>query len=106
MSTNDIAKRIETLIKELNEHNYKYYVLAQPSISDFDFDQKLSELAALEKEYPALLDPDSPTQKVGGDITKQFKTVRHKWPMLSLSNTYNEDELNDFDARIRKVLGD
>jgi DNA ligase (NAD+) len=106
MSTNDIAKRIETLIKELNEHNYKYYVLAQPSISDYDFDQKLSELAALEKEYPALLDPDSPTQKVGGDITKQFKTVRHKWPMLSLSNTYNEGELNDFDARIRKVLGD
>jgi len=106
MSTNDIAKRIETLIKELNEHNYKYYVLAQPSISDFDFDQKLSELAALEKEYPALLDPDSPTQKVGGDITKQFRTVRHKWPMLSLSNTYNEGELHDFDARIRKVLGD
>jgi DNA ligase (NAD+) len=106
MSTNDIAKRVETLIKELNEHNYKYYVLAQPSISDFDFDQKLSELAALEKAYPALLDPDSPTQKVGGDITKQFKTVRHKWPMLSLSNTYNEGELNDFDARIRKVLGD
>lgn len=106
MSKTDVANRIETLIKELNEHNYKYYVLAQPSISDFDFDQKLSELAALEKEYPALLDPDSPTQKVGGDITKQFKTVRHKWPMLSLSNTYSEGELNDFDARVRKVLGD
>lgn len=106
MSKNDVASRIETLTKELNEHNYKYYVLAQPSISDFDFDKKLSELSSLEQEYPEFLDPDSPTQKVGGDITKQFKTVRHKWPMLSLSNTYNEGELNDFDARIRKVLGD
>lgn len=106
MSKNDVANRIETLTKELNEHNYKYYVLAQPSISDFDFDKKLSELSSLEQEYPEFLDPDSPTQKVGGDITKQFKTVRHKWPMLSLSNTYNEGELNDFDARIRKVLGD
>ncbi|WP_134089873.1 NAD-dependent DNA ligase LigA [Olivibacter sp. XZL3] len=106
MEKGDVASRIAALTKELNDHNYKYYVLAQPSISDFDFDQKLAELAALEKAHPELLDPDSPTQKVGGDITKQFKTVRHKWPMLSLSNTYNEKELKDFDERIRKVLGD
>ncbi|MGK9128230.1 NAD-dependent DNA ligase LigA [Olivibacter sp. SA151] len=106
MQRNDALSRIEALTKELNDHNYKYYVLAQPSISDFDFDQKLAELAALEKDYPEFLDPDSPTQKVGGDITKQFKTVRHKWPMLSLSNTYSEKELKDFDERIRKVLGD
>ncbi|MEH6308891.1 NAD-dependent DNA ligase LigA [Olivibacter sp. CPCC 100613] len=106
MQRNDALSRIEALTKELNDHNYKYYVLAQPSISDFDFDHKLAELAALEKEYPEFLDPDSPTQKVGGDITKQFKTVRHKWPMLSLSNTYSEKELKDFDERVRKVLGD
>jgi len=106
MQKSDIASRIETLAKELNEHNYKYYVLAQPSISDFDFDKKLAELASLEKAHPEFLDPDSPTQKVGGDITKQFKTVRHKWPMLSLSNTYSEGELQDFDERVRKVLGD
>lgn len=106
MEKSDVASRIAALTKELNNHNYKYYVLAQPSISDFDFDQKLAELAALEKAHPELLDPDSPTQKVGGDITKQFKTVRHKWPMLSLSNTYNEKELKDFDERIRKILGD
>lgn len=106
MQKSDVASRIEALTKELNDHNYKYYVLAQPSISDFDFDQKLVELAALEKAYPEFLDPDSPTQKVGGDITKQFNTVRHKWPMLSLSNTYSEKELNDFDERVRKVLGD
>ncbi|QNL52332.1 NAD-dependent DNA ligase LigA [Olivibacter sp. SDN3] len=106
MSKKDAAARIAALTKELNEHNYKYYVLAQPSISDFDFDSRLAELASLEQQYPELLDPDSPTQKVGGDITKQFITVRHKWPMLSLSNTYSEQELKDFDTRVRKVLGD
>lgn len=106
MSKKDVAARIAALIKELNEHNYKYYVLAKPSISDFDFDSKLAELALLEQQHPELLDPDSPTQKVGGDITKQFTTVRHKWPMLSLSNTYSEQELKDFDTRVRKVLGD
>lgn len=106
MQNSDIASRIAALTKELNALNYQYYVLAQPSISDFDFDKKLAELAALEKEYPEFLDPDSPTQKVGGDITKQFKTVRHKWPMLSLSNTYSEQELSEFDDRIRKIIGD
>jgi len=105
MQKSDIANRIEALTRELIEHNYQYYVLAQPSISDFDFDQKLKELASLEKAYPEFLDPDSPTQKVGGDITKQFKTVRHKWPMLSLSNTYSETELTEFDERIRKMIG-
>ncbi|WP_028295538.1 NAD-dependent DNA ligase LigA [Olivibacter sitiensis] len=106
MSRTEAAKRIDQLTKELSEHNYKYYVLAQPSISDFDFDQKLAELAELEHQYPDLLDPDSPTQKVGGDITKQFKTVRHRWPMLSLSNTYSAEELKDFDERVRKAIGD
>jgi len=105
MSLFEIKERIESLVKELNEHNYKYYVLAQPVISDFEFDKKLEELTALEKEYPEYLDPESPTRKVGGDITKEFQTVKHKWPMLSLGNTYNEQDLKDFDERVRKAIG-
>lgn len=105
MSIFETKERIDALVAELNEHNYRYYVLAQPSISDFEFDQKLETLQALEKEYPEYLNPDSPTQKVGGEITKEFKTVAHKWPMLSLGNTYNEQDLRDFDERIRKAIG-
>lgn len=104
MSTNTIKEEIERLREELTDHNYKYYVLAQPVISDFDFDQKLKALQALEDQYPEFLDPDSPTQKVGGDITKKFKTVKHTWPMFSLSNTYNEQELRDFDERVKKTI--
>ena len=106
MSLFEIKERIESLVKELNEHNYKYYVLAQPAITDFEYDKKLEELAKLEKEYPEYLDPDSPTIKVGGYITKEFQTVKHKWPMLSLGNTYNEQDLKDFDERVRKSIGD
>jgi len=106
MSLFEIKERIESLVKELNEHNYRYYVLAQPTISDFEYDKKLEELARLEKEYPEYLDPESPTIKVGGYITKEFETVRHKWPMLSLGNTYNEQDLKDFDERVRKAIGD
>lgn len=106
MSPSQIQKRIDTLVQELNSHNYNYYVLAQPTISDFEFDKKLEELAALEKQYPEHQDPDSPTQKVGGDITRQFETVKHKWPMLSLGNTYNEQDLKEFDERVRKAIGD
>ncbi len=106
MSPSEAAARIAELIQELNEYNYQYYVLANPAISDFDFDQKLKELEALEQQYPQFLDPDSPTQKVGGDITQRFNTVRHRWPMLSLGNTYSEQELRDFDERIRKAIGD
>jgi DNA ligase (NAD+) len=105
MSLFEIKERIESLVKELNEHNYKYYVLAQPEISDFEFDKKLEELTRLEKEYPEYLDPESPSIKVGGDITKEFQTVKHKWPMLSLGNTYNEQDLKDFDDRVRKAIG-
>mgnify|MGYP003575713658 CR=1 FL=1 len=105
MSLSDIKQRMDALVKELNQHNYNYYVLAQPSISDFEFDQKLKELADLETKYPDLQDSDSPTQKVGGDITKEFQTVKHRWPMLSLGNTYSEQDLRDFDERIRKAIG-
>jgi len=106
MSSAEAKKQIEALTAELKQHNYNYYVLAMPTISDFDFDKKLEQLNKLEKEYPEFADPDSPTQKVGGDITKEFVTVRHRWPMLSLGNTYNEQELLDFDQRIRKAIGD
>ena len=105
MSLFEIKEQIESIVKELNEHNYRYYVLAQPTLSDFEYDKKLEELAQLEKEYPEYLDPESPTIKVGGYITKEFETVRHKWPMLSLGNTYNEQDLKDFDERVRKVIG-
>ncbi|ERJ58074.1 NAD-dependent DNA ligase LigA [Sphingobacterium paucimobilis] len=101
----DIQTKIEELTAELNTYNYQYYVLANSAISDYDFDQKLKELEALESEYPQYRDPNSPTLKVGGDITSKFNTVQHRWPMLSLSNTYNEQELIDFDERVRKAIG-
>jgi DNA ligase (NAD+) len=106
MSPAEAKKQIQSLTSELKQHNYNYYVLAMPTISDFEFDKKLEALIELEKQFPEFADPDSPTQKVGGDITKEFVTVRHKWPMLSLGNTYNEQELLDFDQRIRKAIGD
>jgi DNA ligase (NAD+) len=106
MSPVEAKQRIEALSQELKQHSYNYYVLAMPAISDYEFDKKLEELSALEKQFPEFSSPDSPTQKVGGDITKEFQTIRHRWPMLSLGNTYNEQELVDFDQRIRKAVGD
>jgi len=106
MSSAEAKKQIETLSAELKQHSYNYYVLAMPAISDFEFDKKLEALTTLEKQFPEFLDADSPTQKVGGFITKEFKTVKHRWPMLSLGNTYNEQDLLDFDQRIRKAIGD
>lgn len=106
MSGNDIKAEIDALVQELKQHNYNYYVLAMPTISDYDFDQKLKKLEALEKANPSFLNPDSPTQKVGGEITKNFKTVVHKWPMMSLGNTYNEQDLLDFDQRVKKAIGE
>ena len=106
MSLFEDQDKIDKLVEELKQHNYNYYVLAMPTISDYDFDQKLKQLEKLEKEYPQFLRSDSPTQKVGGEITKSFKTVKHKWPMLSLGNTYNAQDLIDFDQRIKKAIGD
>ncbi len=106
MSENEIKHKIDQLVEELNQHNYNYYVLARPTISDQDFDFKLKELADLEMQYPDLQHPDSPTLTVGGEVTKEFQTVVHKWPMLSLGNTYNEQELLNFDERVRKAIGD
>ncbi|RYG16164.1 MAG: NAD-dependent DNA ligase LigA [Chitinophagaceae bacterium] len=105
MSNSAIKDQINALVKELNQHTYNYYVLAMPTIADYEFDQKLAQLAQLENQYPEFADPNSPTQKVGGDITKSFTTVKHKWPMLSLGNTYNEQDLRDFDERVKKAIG-
>jgi DNA ligase (NAD+) len=102
----DIHKRIETIKKQIREHDYKYYVLADPSISDQEYDFLLKELEKLELENPDLITPDSPTQRVGKDLTKDFKPVSHKVPMLSLANTYSEEELIDFDRRVRDGLPD
>lgn len=107
MNQAEAKGRIERLRKEIEEHNRKYYVLNQPVISDFEYDLLINELEALEKKYPEFVNPASPTLKVGSDIAKEFRQYEHKYPMLSLGNTYNFDELRDFDARLRKsVTGD
>lgn len=106
MSLFEVKEEMDTLVAELNQHNYNYYVLAMPTIGDYEFDKKLKHLTELEKANPDFADPNSPTQRVGGDVTKNFITVKHKYPMLSLGNTYNEQDLRDFDERIRKAIGD
>ncbi|PWS26449.1 DNA ligase (NAD(+)) LigA [Pedobacter yonginense] len=106
MSLLTVKDEMDALVSELNQHNYNYYVLAMPTIADYEFDKKLAHLNELEKANPQFADPNSPTQRVGGDITKNFITVKHKYPMLSLGNTYNEQDLRDFDERIRKAIGD
>lgn len=100
----DELQRIEALRKELNQHNYNYYVLSAPTISDFEFDQKLRELQDLEKLHPEAFDPNSPTQRVGSDISKEFTQVAHKYLMLSLGNTYSREEVADFYQRVSKGL--
>ncbi|UAM99729.1 NAD-dependent DNA ligase LigA [Polaribacter litorisediminis] len=100
-----IQQKIQQLRDELNKHNYNYYVLDNPTISDFDFDVKLKELEKLEKENPVFFDANSPTQRVGGSITKNFKTVVHKNRMYSLVNSYSKDDLLDWEKRIHKMLG-
>ena len=101
-----IKHQIDTLREELNKHNYDYYVLSAPTISDFEFDKKLKELTDLETQYPEYFDPNSPSQRVGSDINKSFKQVPHKYPMLSLGNTYTEAEITDFYNRVKKALND
>ncbi len=104
MNPEEAVKKIQELRKELDEHNYKYYVLNQPTISDFDFDMKLKELEKLESDFPAFADPNSPTQRVGSDLSSDFEQVEHKYMMLSLGNAYSEDEIKDFDTRIKKII--
>jgi DNA ligase (NAD+) len=106
MEKQDAQEKMNALCEALHEHNYWYYVKAEPRISDYDFDMLLKELQELEHQFPDLADPNSPTKRVGGDITKAFPTVTHKYPMLSLSNSYNREELSEFDQRVKKAIGD
>lgn len=101
-----IGQHIESLREELNLHNYNYYVLSTPTISDFEFDQKMKELTRLEEAHPEFADPNSPSQRVGSDLTKNFVQIPHKYPMLSLGNTYSEEEVKEFFDRVKKDLND
>ena len=102
----DIKSQIESLRRELEQHNHNYYVLSQPTISDIEFDEKLHELQILETQHPEFSDPNSPTQRVGSDIASGFEQVAHEYPMLSLGNTYSEGEVQDFYERVRKGLNE
>ena len=106
MNFEEAKIRIAALSTALHNHNYAYYTLSNPVISDFEFDQLLNELLALEKQYPDLITDNSPSQRVGGSITKNFQTVTHRYPMMSLGNTYNEQDLIDFDLRVKKQIED
>ena len=101
MSTQD---QIENLRQELHQHNYNYYVLDAPEISDYDFDMKLNALQELEKAHPEYKDPNSPTMRVGGEVTKNFMTVVHDFPMYSLSNSYSKGDLQEWETRIQKII--
>ena len=98
-------EQIEALRKELHQHNYNYYVLDNATISDFEFDMKLKELEALENQFPEFSDPNSPTQRVGGQITKKFETITHSNRMYSLDNSYSKQDVLDWEKRIQKLLG-
>lgn len=100
-----VKEHIEQLRKELNYHNHRYYVENNPEISDYDFDQLMHQLQVLEQQHPQYADPNSPTQRVGSDITSEFKSVHHRYPMLSLSNTYSIEELKEFVERAEKEVG-
>ena len=106
MKATDAQNRIEQLRKELNHHNYRYYVLAQPEISDYEYDKMMEQLIELEQTHPEYHDSNSPSQRVGGAVTKSFPTVKHRYPMLSLGNTYSKEELSDFDKRVAKGLSE
>jgi len=103
MDRNEAEERISYLREELEKHNHTYYVLNNPTIDDFTFDQVMAELIGLETEFPEFFDASSPTQRVGSDLNQEFKQVMHKYHMLSLSNTYTEEEIQEFDLRVRKL---
>ncbi|WP_420910111.1 NAD-dependent DNA ligase LigA [Odoribacter lunatus] len=100
------VEKILALRKALEYHNYRYYIENAPEISDIEFDGMMRELEVLEERYPDMYDPNSPTQRVGQDLNREFTQVAHKYPMLSLGNTYSEEELREFDNRVRKIVGE
>src|SRR5437016_455264 len=104
-ATKDVEKQLETLRDEIRYHEHRYYVLDQPELSDAEFDRLMDKLKKLEAEHPELVTPDSPTQRVGGKPREGFVKVRHSSPMLSLDNTYNEDELRGWERRVHELSG-
>ncbi len=105
-NVNSMSKqKIQELTQKLNRWNHEYYVLSAPTVSDYEFDMALEELQKLEVAFPEWADENSPTKRVGGDITKKFETVTHKYPMLSLSNSYSREEIEEFGQRIEKSIG-
>jgi DNA ligase (NAD+) len=105
MNIDEARQKVDELTNAINHHNHLYYDLSAPEISDYEFDLLLQQLIALEKTFPGLLLADSPSQRVGGQVTREFKSVKHTYPMLSLGNTYSESELREFDQRVSKALG-
>ena len=103
---NSILQKIEKLRDELHSHNYNYYVLDKPLISDYDFDIKLKELIGLENQYPQFSDINSPSKRVGGAVIKTFNTTTHDFPMYSLDNSYSKNDLEDWNDRIFNNIGD
>jgi DNA ligase (NAD+) len=104
MKLTEARERTDKLRREINEHNKRYYIDNAPVISDFEYDLLLNELESLEKKFPELITEDSPSRRVGSDVTKEFEQYEHRYPMLSLGNTYNEEEIRDFDNRIKKSV--
>ena len=101
----EVEKRIEELRREIEEHSYRYYVLDDPVITDAEYDRLMRELIELEESHPDLITPDSPTQRVGGEPLPFFEKVEHPVPMLSLGNAFNEEDLKEFDQRVRRLAG-
>src|SRR6266849_2498798 len=100
-----VSDRVDDLRNQIRDHEYRYYVLAEPTISDFEFDQLMRELQRFEQEHPELVSPDSPTQRVGGEPAKEFPAHRFSVPMLSLENAYSEEELRDWHRRVTQLAG-
>lgn len=105
MNFTEAQQKVQQLSQELEQHNYNYYVLDNPTISDYEFDKLLEQLIAIEQQFPELVTPTSPSQRVGGQVTKTFQSVKHHFPMLSLSNSYSQEDMYDFDRRVREGLG-
>src|SRR5215813_12465350 len=105
MSPSALDKKIDSLRDKIRHHEYRYYVLDQPEVSDAEFDKLMNELKALEKEHPELITLDSPTQRVGGRPREGFVKAKHSSPMLSLDNAYSEDELREWERRVHELSG-
>ncbi len=106
MGIEKLEKRVDELIKLINKHSHNYYLLDKPEISDYDFDMLMKELIEMESTFPALKRADSPTQRVGGEVLQGFGEVVHKTPKLSLGNVFDENDIRDFDSRVRKAVGE